>query len=131
MRKNIFYQTPPPAPPTEAIPDDTIVTMDVENQEIPLLMGHLIQDAAILDHPQVQQINPVPDTELDKELDMEMSLQPNKFIESDPNLMKDDNHLLRPLANKAALLDNQETVRKPCKIRFETIYRVNLSGETN
>ena len=57
------------------MPDDTIVTMSVENQEIPVLLSHLIQDAAILDHPQVQQTSPVPDLEWDRELDIELSLQ--------------------------------------------------------
>ena len=84
--------------------------MDVEDQDLRVLLGRMIQGPAVLDHPAVRQINPIPDTELARELDMEMSVQPGVEVESDPNIMTDQNHLLRPLACKAALLDSQEVV---------------------
>ena len=88
-----------------------MVTLDVEAQEIPVLMSHLIQESGVLDHPNVTQINPIPDLERDKELDMELSVQPGQFIETDPNNMQNQDHLLQPLASRAAMLDNRDLVR--------------------
>ena len=93
------------------MPSDTLVTLQVEDQEINVLLSRLIQGASTLDHPQVQQVNPIPDTEWDMELDMEIAMQPGRFVESDPNIMKSEDHLLRPLASRAAMHDNQELVR--------------------
>ena len=101
---------PPPLEPTP-IPIDTVVTLAVENNEIPVLVSHIIQDTNALDHPSVTLVNPVPDLEYDEELEMVISLQPGQAVESDPNCLKTNQHLLLPLAQRAAQLDNNGLVR--------------------
>ena len=92
------------------MPDDTILTLDIEDQEIPVLLSRLVQGSDVLSHPQVQQVNPLPVVERDRELDLELVLPFGSHVESDPNQITDEKHLLRPLAARAAMRENQATV---------------------
>ena len=108
----LFFKAPPPSTDSPSVPGDTVVTLDIEEQDIPVLLSRLVQDSQVLDHPQVQQTNPLPVVERDRELDLELVLPFGSHVESDPNEISDENHLLRPLAARASMRENQETVIK-------------------
>ena len=60
--------SPPEALPTENsinhVPPETLVTLDVKDQELSVLLERIIQEAAVLNHPAVNQVNPIPDIDI-------------------------------------------------------------------
>lgn len=107
----------------QSMPAETILTLEVENSEIPVLFSQLIQNGQILDHPAVQQQQEVPNLEQDTYLNMVIQRSPTEASPSDPNAPMTSHHVLSPLAARASLLE-QSTISGP----IEVVINLNLKN---
>ena len=87
------------------LPPDSVLTVAIEDNEIPFLYSELVQNQIVLSHPAVKQLQPLSRLEHDPELDMSITPQPTQIIESDPNVAQSNHHLLLPLAQRAAFYE--------------------------
>ena len=92
------------------IPADTILTVAIEEQEIPLLLSQLVQDNTVLDHEAVVQHQDVPVIEHDPNLDLLLRSSPNFTAVSDPNAPINEQHVLSPSIIRSINQENSELV---------------------
>ena len=86
----------------QTMPPDTILTLQVEDQDIPVLFSQLIVNGEIMSHPAVVPRQQPPQLEHDDQLKMVVQGTPNMLPASDPNIAVDANHILAPLMERAA-----------------------------
>ena len=82
----------------------------MSEQQVPMLFSELVQNRQVLDHPAVQQYRPIKELETDKELQLIISPQPDRIVPSDPNVVDSNDHILTPLAIRAAYREDSESV---------------------
>ena len=87
------------------MPSDVILTIEIENQEIPCLFSQLIQNSQVLEHPEVQQRQPIPEIEQDTVLNLVVQPTVQNASPSDPNDPMTHNHILSPLAHRASQIE--------------------------
>ena len=89
----------------QEIPSDTILTVEISNQEIPCLFSQLVQNGQVLDHPDVQQRQEIPEIEQDTHLQLIVQPTVQNPTPSDPNAPIDHTHALSPLAARASQIE--------------------------
>ena len=82
------------------MPLDTVLTVDIANQEWPVLVTQLIQDTTVLEHPSVTQCSPVPPIEIDSDLKMPVRSATDNPISTDPNDVTNNHHILAPSVHR-------------------------------
>ena len=87
------------------MPSDVILTVEIENQEIPCLFSQLLQNGRVLEHPEVQQRQPIPEIEQDTVLNLVVQPTIQNASPSDPNEPMTHNHTLSPLALRASQIE--------------------------
>ena len=87
------------------MPSDTILTVQIENQEIPCLISQLVQNGQVLDHPEVHQRQEIPVVEQDTCLNLIIQPTPQNPSPSDPNAPMTHMHTLSPLSERASLIE--------------------------
>ena len=87
------------------------MTLQVTNGEIPVLFSEMIQNRTVLQHPAIQQLQTLGELEQDKELDLVITPTPGVNVESDPNVLGNNRHLLLPLAQRASFWEDPSKVR--------------------
>ena len=93
--------------------------MKLTGSEIPILFCQAIQNGEVLEHPDLTQTRPVPETERDPDLEL---VVPVGSV-TDPEVQIDSAHILAPLFKKASL--NEELVTVIChqhQISLSTIF---------
>ena len=101
----------PPVQEVDTIPADAVVSVTIENGEVPLIFAELVQNQQVLQHPMVEQLSPISVMEHDRELDLDI-VSPNSYVvESDPNVASSNRHFLLPLATRAAYFEDFHKVR--------------------
>ena len=80
-------------------------------KQVPMLFSEVIQNRQVLDHPAIQQYQSVKELETDKELQLVISPQPDRVVSSDPNVVDTNDHVLAPLALRAAYREDSDSVR--------------------
>ena len=84
------------------MPPDTIMTLQIEDQDIPILFSQLCVNGEIMNHPAVVPRQQPPQLEHDDQLKMVVQGSPTLLPASDPNITVDANHILAPLMERAA-----------------------------
>ena len=98
------------------MPSDVVLTVEISNQEIPCLFSQLIQNGLVLDHPEVQQHQPIPEIEQDTVLNLVVQPSVQNPSPSDPNAPMTHDHTLSPLALRASHLE-QVMIQGPNNVR--------------
>ena len=80
--------------------------MKCEDGEIPLLIGNIIQEQQVLDHPALTQLKPIP--EVERCPDLELIVQTR--CDSDPELPLTSSHVLSATAKNASELEQSISV---------------------
>ena len=104
----------PPIQEVDELPADAVVSLTIEDGEVPLIFAELIQNQQVLQHPMVEQLTPVAAMEHDRELDLEIVSPNSHIIESDPNVTSSNRHFLLPLATRAAYFEDFNQVKCHC-----------------
>ena len=86
------------------------MTLNITDGEIPVLFAEMVQNRTVLDHPSIKQLQPLSELEHDKELDLVITPTPGVTIESDPNVLGNNRHLLLPLAQRASFWEDPNKV---------------------
>ena len=103
-----------------------MLTVEISNQEIPCLFSQLIQNGIVLDHPEVQQRQPIPEIEQDTVLNLVVQPTVQNPSPSDPNAPMTHNHTLSPLALRASQLE-QAMVQGPKNVsEFVNLCQLNI-----
>ena len=110
------------------LPPDSVLTVAIEDNEIPFLYSELVQNQIVLSHPAVKQLQPLSSLEHDPELDMSITPQPTQIIESDPNVAQSNHHLLLPLAQRAAFYEGLTPVST--KLRIINVFKISVGFRT-
>ena len=84
------------------MPSNTVLTVEIENQEIPCLISQLVQNGVVLDHPEVQQRQEIPAVEQDTYLNLVVQPSVQEPTPSDPSAPMTHTHTLAPLVTRAA-----------------------------
>lgn len=92
------------------MPADAVLTVATREKEIPLLFSELVCGQQILEHESVVPLRSIPTLEHDVELQTMIFPQPDRTVESDPNIMDDSDHILLPLAQRSAYREDAESV---------------------
>ena len=79
-----------------------MLTVDISNQEWPVLISQLVQDTTVLKHPSVTQCSPIPPVEIDADLKMPIRSSPDNPIATDPNDVTNNHHILAPSVHRIA-----------------------------
>ena len=103
----------------QELPSNTVLTVEIENQEIPCLISQLVQNGVVLDHPEVQQRQTIPPIEQDTFLNLVVQPSNQEPTPSDPSAPMTHNHTLAPLASRAAQLE-QTMIHGSRPVSFRT-----------
>ena len=89
----------------QTMPEDTTLTVEIEDYNIPCLFSQLVVDGKVLDHHAVVQRQEIP--EMEHEPDLDLVIQPSPLFNSpsDPNAKMTHTHILAPLAERASNLE--------------------------
>ena len=101
------------------MPAETVLTLEIEQQEVPVLFSQLVQNGTVLDHPAVQQHRPIPQLEQDTYLNLVIQGSADIPTPSDPNGAMTHRHVLSPLAERASQLE-QSMVSGPSQVNIST-----------
>ena len=99
----------------QELPSDTLLTLEVENQDIPILFSQLIVDGQVLQHPAVKQHQEIPSTTLDTQLDLLVPTTLNSETSLDSSTEISHDHILSPLMVRAANAE-QSIIDGPSKV---------------
>ena len=95
---------------TDELPSDAVLTVSTHDMEIPLLFSELVRGQQIIEHEAVVPLRSIPTLEHDDELQLMIHPQPDRTVESDPNVMDSSDHVLLPLAERSAYREDSESV---------------------
>ena len=101
----------------QELPADTVITLEISNQEIPCLFSQLIQNGTVLELPEVHQHQDIPKIEQDTMLNLVVQPTLQNTAPSDPNVPMTHNHTLAPLAERASQLE-QAMIQGPNQVIF-------------
>ena len=92
-----------------------MLTLEIENQDIPILFSQLIVDGHVLQHPAVKQHQDIPCTLLDPQLDL--LVQTTSVFDSsrDAKYEISHDHVLSPLMIRASHAE-QSIIDGPSKV---------------
>ena len=108
------------------MPSNAVLTVEIENQEIPCLFSQLVQNGVVLDHPEVQQRQPIPPIEQDTFLNLVVQPSSQEPTPSDPSAPMTHNHTLAPLANRAAQIE-QTMIHGSQPVSFHNDYKTLIN----
>ena len=97
------------------MPPDTLLTLEIEDQEIPCLFSQLYINGQVLNHHAVVQRQEIPDLAQDAARDLFWWRKSRSKSTIDPDHEIDQHHVLAPLATKAAQLE-RSMVEGPPKV---------------
>ena len=95
------------------MPPDTLMTVEIENQEIPCLFSQLYINGQILEHHAVVQRQELPDLAQDAARDMFWWRKSRSTFDPDSEI--DQHHVLSPLAVRAAQME-RSMIEGPPKV---------------
>ena len=98
----------------QELPSDTLLTLEISNQDIPILFSHLVVNGRVLQHPAVKQHQEVPFIEHDARLDLLTSTSNDPS--NDPNEEMTHDHVLSPSMIRAAHTE-QSMIDGPSEVR--------------
>ena len=121
FESNNFKGTPPSDPGDRAhieqeLPHDTLLTLEVENQEIPILISQLCVNGQVLQHPAVKQHQELPQLEQDTYLNLVVQPSSQYDTPSNPNDEITHNHVFSPLMTRASDLE-QSIIDGPSEVK--------------
>lgn len=87
------------------MPPDTLMTLEIESQDIPCLFSQLYINGQVLEHPAVVQRQELPDLAQNTARDMFWWRKSNAKSTFDLNERIDHHHVLSPLAVRAAQME--------------------------
>ena len=101
------------------MPANTLLTLQIENQDIPILFSQLCIEGQVLDHPAVIQRQEIPQLEHDPDLNMLIQGSVTNTPSSDPNGEITADHVLAPLVERATHYE-QAMIAGPSKVNYES-----------
>ena len=113
----MFFKDPSSSGSTDSLPveqympTDTLVTVEIQDQELPLVFSELVKDGKVMQHPSITQHQPVPKMVYDSRL--EMMLPSDGTHKYDPNGPITHSHPMAALAERAVLVEQAITAGPP------------------
>ena len=105
------------SPPIEQyLPSDTLVTLEVADQDIPVLFSKIIENGRVQNHPAITQHRDIPKMAFDSTLEIVLPSDGN--IPFDPDAVMTHHHPMSPLAERAAIME-QSMNNGPPKVYFK------------
>ena len=98
------------------MPEDTTLTIEIEDYNIPCLFSQLVVNGVVLNHGAVVQRQEIP--QLEHEPDLDLLIQPSPWFisASDPNQKMSHRHILSPLVERASQLE-QSIIAGPPEVK--------------
>ena len=101
----------------QTMPQDTLLTLRIEEHEIPILFSQLCVDGQILSHPAVVQRQELPEVEHDSYLNLFVQGTTSHAPSNDPNAPISSSHTLAPLMERAARCE-ETMIKGPTKVTY-------------
>ena len=87
------------------MPEDTTLTIEIDDYSIPCLFSQLVVNGVVLEHGAVVQRQEIPQFEHEPDLNLLIQPSPWYVSASDPNQKMNHRHMLSPLVERASQLE--------------------------